>query len=112
MHDGEVRWDVECKKWGDMELTLTPEIERALKVEARQRGVTPEQLALASLRKAFVTMPTPTASGLQDNLADFLNSFIGSLRSSEAIPGGAYLSENSGSHFAKLMLKKRKEGHL
>lgn len=95
-----------------MELTLTPELERALKVEARQRGVTPEQLALASLYKAFVAPPISTTPALQDNLADFLAGFIGSLHSAENVPGGAHLSEHSGNQFAKLMLQKRKEGHL
>lgn len=95
-----------------MELTLTPELERALKVEARHRGVTPEQLALASLHKAFVTAPIPTTPTLQDNLADFLVGFVGSIHSADDVHGGAHLSQQSGNQFAKLMLQKRKEGHL
>lgn len=76
-----------------MELTLTPDIERALKVQAHQRGVTPEQLALTSLRKAFVKTTTSTIVVPQETLADFLGTFVGLLHSSEHVPGGAQLSE-------------------
>ena len=95
-----------------MELTLTPDIEHALKVQAHQRGITPEQLALASLRKAFVTTAAPSISAPQESLADFLGNFIGALDSSEHISGNTKLSEDSGSQFAKLMIKKREEGRL
>ena len=76
-----------------MELTLTPDIERALKVQAHQRGVTPEQLALTSLRKAFVRTTTSTIVVPQETLADFRGTFVGLLHSSEHVPGGAQLSE-------------------
>ena len=42
-----------------MILTLTPEIETALTEQARQRGITPEQLAMDGLRYLFA-MPEPS----------------------------------------------------
>ena len=41
-----------------MELTLTPDIENAIKKQAIRRGVTPERLVLESLRMLFVTAET------------------------------------------------------
>ena len=43
----------------------------------------------------------------QGTLADFLQGHIGILHSSEYIPGGARMSEDSGKKFAQGMLKKR-----
>jgi hypothetical protein len=37
-----------------MVITLTPELEAALTEQARQRGVTPESLALDALRERFL----------------------------------------------------------
>lgn len=86
-----------------MELTLTPDIENALKEQASQKGVTPQQLALQGLRKLFV----PTVEELEKQLptlADFLNGYIGVIHSSEFVEGGAQLSENTGNQFAQLSL--------
>jgi len=76
-----------------MNITLSPEIERALEEQAREQGTTPEQLALESLHRQFVapteSKPGPTFEG---SLADFLGDLIGSLNSSEHVPGGAQMS--------------------
>ncbi len=43
-----------------MTITLTPEVETALIEQARQQGITPENIALDGLRNLFVpTKPTP-----------------------------------------------------
>jgi hypothetical protein len=84
-----------------MIITLTPDIEQALAAEARKLGLTPEQLALDSLRERFLSSesePSPTAEPA--TLADFLGGHVGVLHSSEYVPGGARLSEDSGRKFA------------
>lgn len=40
-----------------MVITLTPELEKAVREQAAQRGVTPEALALATLRERFPPRP-------------------------------------------------------
>ena len=93
-----------------MIITLTPDIEQALTVEARKRGRTPEQLALDSLRDRFLFPDTDISlSAEQTSLADFLRGHIGVLHSSEHVPGGARLSENSGRKFASGLAAKRQE---
>ncbi|MBA3944685.1 MAG: hypothetical protein H0X37_09010 [Herpetosiphonaceae bacterium] len=96
-----------------MELTLTPDIEHALREQAQQQGIAPERLALDSLRRQFVrpvdiTQPTENT----ETLADFLADFIGVLHSSEYIPGGARLSEATGKTFTDILIKKRQQGQL
>ena len=80
-----------------MIISLTPDIEQALAVEARKLGLTPGQLALDSLRERFLSpeRDRPPAT-TQATLADFLRGHIGVLHSSEHVPGGARLSENRG----------------
>lgn len=96
-----------------MKITLTPELERALEEQAREQGTTPEQLALESLRRQFVapteSKPDPTFEG---SLADFLGDLIGSIQSSEHVPGGAQMSQSTGKSFAQGLMKKRQQGHL
>ena len=94
-----------------MELTLTPDIENAITQQANQRGMTPQQLALESLRKLFVPAPVEVKER-PSTLADFLNGYIGILRSSEFVEGGAQLSENTGNRFAQLMTQKRQQDQL
>ncbi len=73
-----------------MEITLTPNIERALREQAQQRGTTPEQLAIESLRQQFVhRSEIDHPVGGQGTLADFLADSIGILHSHEHVPGGA-----------------------
>ena len=94
-----------------MELTLTPEIEIAINRQASQKGTTPEQIALDGLRMLFGS-GTEYAGQPPTSLADFLDGYIGVIRSSEAIDGGAQLSENIGERFAQLMAQKRTQDHL
>ena len=94
-----------------MELTLTPDIESAITKQADQKGVTPQQLALDGLRKLFVPSHEETDEK-PSTLADFLYGYIGVLRSSEFVEGGAQMSENTGNRFAQLMMKKRQQDQL
>jgi hypothetical protein len=93
-----------------MIITLTPDIEQALATEARKLGRTPEQLALDSLRERFLSLERdrPPAEE-QATLADFLHEHLGVLHSSEHIPGGARLSENSGRKFAAGLAAQRQQ---
>ena len=96
-----------------MEIRLTPEIEQALSEQAHQLGTTPEQLALESLRRQFVLpIRGEPATPLHGTLADFLADSIGTLHSSEHIPGGAHVSEETSTTFTAGLLKKRQQGHL
>jgi hypothetical protein len=96
-----------------MIITLTPDIEQALVVEARKLGRTPEQLALDSLRERFLSpesdrLPAET----QATLADFLRGHLGVLHSSEHVPGGARLSVNSGQKFAAGLAAQHQQKRL
>ena len=96
-----------------MTITLTPDIENALVDQASKQGTTPEQLALESLRERFVASvdegnPTDGAKTLADYLADH----IGVIHSSEHVPGGARMSEDTGKKFAEGMVEKRRRGKL
>lgn len=96
-----------------MEITLTPEIEAALAEQARQQGISPEQLALESLRQQFVTpLQHAQEAASQGTLADFLAGSIGVLHSREHLPDGARMSEAKGWLFAEGLLKKRQQGRL
>jgi hypothetical protein len=84
-----------------MIITLTPDIEQALAEAAQKLGTTPEQLALDSLRERFASSTEDTDSTKEPaTLADFLRSHIGVLHSSEHVPGGARLSQDSSGKFA------------
>lgn len=94
-----------------MRITLTPDIERALREEADRLGATPESLALDSLRDRFlIPHPAEPAETVGESLADRLGDLIGILNSSEFIPGGARLSENTGEKFADELLKHHRRG--
>ena len=94
-----------------MTITLTPEIERALAEAARTQGAPAELLALDCLRERFVSTATSSENNC-GSLADFLADHIGVLSSSEIVPGGAQMSENSGSKFARGLQEKRANGRL
>ncbi len=94
-----------------MELTLTPDIESAIKIQASQTGATPEQIALEGLRMLFVPGIEP-ADGPPASLADFLHGYIGVIHGSESVAGGAQMSEETGKRFAQLMAQKRVQDHL
>lgn len=93
-------------------ITLPPELEQTVTEQAQQQGTTPELLALDKLREIFAPVPetSPAVPGV--TLADFLGDFIGSIHSSENVPGGAQMSTDSGKKFAEGMQKKRQEGKL
>jgi hypothetical protein len=96
-----------------MIITLTSDIEQALREQAQKKGTTPELLALESLREHFVAPVESPISGEDGaTLVDFLSGHIGVIRSSEHVPGGARMSENSSSKFAAGMAEKRRRGHL
>jgi len=91
-----------------MIITLTPDIEQALAAEARKLGLTPEQLALDSLRERFLSPEGDRfPAGEQATLADFLRRHLGVLHSSEYVPGGARLSKDSGQKFAAGLVAQR-----
>jgi hypothetical protein len=96
-----------------MEITLPPDIERALTEQASKQGTTPELLALDSLRERFLDVREQAAPpGEYTTLAEFLMGHIGVLHSNEQVSGGARMSEDSGRHFAEGLLRKRQQGHL
>jgi hypothetical protein len=96
-----------------MNISLPPDIERAVVEHAREQGTTPELLVIDSLRERFLLFPPlNTFPQSEETLADFLGTHIGILHSSEHIPGGARMSENNGKKFAAGMLKKRQQGRL
>lgn len=81
-----------------MEITLTPDIEKALAEQARRQGATPEMLALDVFRERFVSSGAPEMGMNEEaTLADFLAGHIGVIASSEKVPGGAQMSEDTGS---------------
>ncbi len=105
-----------------MEITLPPELERALQEQAGRRGTTPEQLALDTLRRQFVDPPPAQVGQSQgersapvegpNNLAGFLSDFLGVLHSHDLVSGGARLSESTAEAFAAALAEKRKQGRL
>jgi hypothetical protein len=93
-----------------MIITLIPDIEQALAIEARKLGRTPEQLALDSLRERFLSPESERPSSEEPaTLADFLRGHLGVLHSSEYVPGGARLAENSGQRFAAGLAAQRQQ---
>ena len=96
-----------------MIITLTPEIETALAQCARKEGTTPEKFVLETLRKrliSYVTASVPPPENM--TLHDLLKDYIGVMSSSEYVPGGARMSENTGKKFAAGMMRKREQGRL
>jgi hypothetical protein len=93
-------------------IKLTPELEQVIGEEARRQGTTPELLVIESLRRCFLPHATRTAPEPEGTLADFLSDFVGTLHSSEHVPGGARMSEAAGRKFAAGMDKKRRLGRL
>jgi len=91
-------------------ITLPPDLEKTVNEKAQEQGTTPELLILDELRLRF--SPVQSAAPQEGTLADFLGEFIGSIHSSEVIPGGAQMSTNSGKKFAAGMSKKRQAGKL
>jgi hypothetical protein len=93
-----------------MIITHTPDLEQALAAEACKLGRTPEQMALDSLRERFLAPASDLSrGGEQATRADFLRGHLGVLHSSEHVPGGARLSEDSGRKFAAALITKRQQ---
>lgn len=96
-----------------MEITLTHDIEQALVAQAKERGITPEQLALESLREQFVRpIQHENSAKVQGTLADFLSDSVGVLHSHEHVAGGSHLSESTEEAFVKVLVEKRRQGRL
>ncbi len=91
-----------------MVISLTPDLEHALTDEARDRGTTPESLALESLRERFVAAPSSESPAEGETLADFLRDHIGVLHSSEHVSGGARMSESCGEKLTAGLLEKHR----
>jgi hypothetical protein len=92
-----------------MTITLPPELERVLEQRAQQQGTTPEMLAIDSLAKLYMP-PAVLPAEEGETLADYWADYIGTIDSSEVVPGGANLSENTGRRFAELMVEKYRNG--
>jgi hypothetical protein len=80
-------------------MELTPDLEQAIAEEADRLGTTPEMPVLDSLRRRFLSTRKPRTSISEGTLAEFLGDFIGTLRSSDLVPGGARMSEATGREF-------------
>jgi hypothetical protein len=91
-----------------MTITLTPDIEKALAIEATRKGTTPEELALGCLRSSFVRQQPGTAPTQAKNLAEYLGLYIGAVSSS----GSSAMSVDTGKKFTEILLKKREQGKL
>jgi len=87
-------------------ITLPPDIEGPLAEQARQRGTTPEQLVLDSLRMLFVP-ERPDAEAEEGTLFDFLAGHVGTISGTSDV-----LSENGGEHFTDGLVEKQAQGHL
>jgi len=85
-------------------ITLSPEVEEAIAREAQKQGITPEGLAVESLRKLFAS-PVSTRGNGSQTLADFLRPYVGSIDgTSEA------LSEKTGERFTAGLLERQRRG--
>ncbi len=90
-----------------MSITLPPELQAVLAEQARLAGSTPELIALEGLRKLYLPAASAPLAPGSPSMADYFADFISSIHSSEKVPGGAHLSENTGQKFAELLRKKR-----
>lgn len=86
----------------------------SLTARAHALGTTPEILAVDSPRKHFSSESDldeePAGTSKAKTLADLLDGYIGVLHSSEYVPGGAQLSEDTGKKFAEGLARKRTAG--
>jgi hypothetical protein len=92
-----------------MPIPVTPELHQALGRAAEEQGTTPETVAFETLQERFVS-EEQAGSGSR-TLADRLARYIGVLDSGEMTPGGARMSERTGSEYGKLLLKRHREGY-
>ena len=90
-----------------MVIRLTPDIETALEQQAKQRGTTPERLALDALGSVFLHPSSSESPAEQATLFDFLSGYIGTVERT-----GEALSENCGERFSEGLVAKHERGHL
>src|SRR5690242_11647518 len=93
-----------------MTITLPPELKQVIEDQAQKQGTTPELLVVDGLRGLFMPVPTPAPPSEGLTMADFFTGYVGGLHSSEFVPGGAHLSEDTGRKFKELLLKKHRKG--
>jgi hypothetical protein len=86
-------------------ITLPPELEQVVTERAHGQGTTPELLVIDSLEKLYLSPAVPPVED-EKTLADYWADYIGTVDSSELVPGGANLSQNTGRKFAELMVEK------
>ena len=97
-------------------ITLPPELEKVVTERAKRQGTTPELWTLDRLQQSLQAEATvgnvsdPASEG--GSMLDFFEGYVGVLHSSEFVPGGAQMSQDTGRKFAEGMLKKRQEGKL
>jgi len=94
-----------------MSIHLSPELERRIAEAAEAAGTTPDDLLEKRLSEMFPAAQIGGEDGA-GSLADFLGDYIGILHSSEHVPGGANLSENTGERFTDLLVEQRANGRL
>ena len=93
-----------CAGETHLTITLTPDLETALRQRAKTQGTTPEQLALDSLRQIYGTLEPTIDDRAEEgkSLYDFLKGHIGTIAgSTEAF------SESGGERFAQGLVEKR-----
>jgi hypothetical protein len=83
-------------------ITIPPEIEAPLAEAAKQRGTTPELLALEGLRKIYAPATHALADENGNSLADYLQGYIGRI-SGASEP----LSEDTGRKFTEILHEQR-----
>ena len=88
-------------------ITLPPDLELRLADEASRRGTTTELLAVAGLRKIFLSDPSNIGVEGPTTLFDFLSGFIGTVNGSTQP-----FSEDCGQHFADSLAEKQGRGQL
>ena len=97
-------------------ITLPPELEKVVMERAKQQGTTPELWTLdrltQSLQAEVAIEDTSGPASESGSMLDFFEGYVGVLHSSEFVPGGAQMSQDTGRKFAEGMLKKRQEGKL
>lgn len=87
-------------------ITLPPDIEKSLAEQARERGTTPELLAINSLRAIFAP-PVPHDGHEGDTLYDFLLGYVGTIDGTTEA-----LSEHTGQRFTEGLVDKQRQGRL
>lgn len=93
-------------------IALPPELEQVIEERAQQQGTTPELLIVDKLREQFLPVHLPAQDKEGRTMADFFAGYTGGLHSSEFVPGGAQLSEDTGRKFTEMLLKKQRERKL